>query len=62
MSIVQKAFEKAMELRADPFAIKRPLAETPEYLTPLFRKNYLLREKLTTQKVIGQGQVLLLSL
>ena len=57
LQTLQKAFNLAIELRSDPFAIKRPLADTPEALTPLFVKHSVEREKLEAKSVLGFGQV-----
>ena len=57
MEAVKKAFGVAQELKNDPFMIKRPMAETPEIVTPLFQKYEIERVKLDSKTVIGQGQV-----
>ena len=56
MSTVQKAFVVAQELRTDPFAIKRPMPDTPEAVTPVFRPHQLSRAALTARAILGYGQ------
>ena len=57
MGLIQKSFALAQELRTDPFAIKRPMQETPEAIVPVFEKHLLLRENMVAKSVIGYGQV-----
>ncbi len=54
---LEKAYNFAKEIKADPFAIKRQLGDTPEVMTPLFKENTIPREVLTAKSTIGQGQV-----
>ena len=61
IDIVQVAFKKALEIKMDPFMIKRATADTKELMTPLFQKHHIDREKLENKKIIGQGQVCELS-
>ena len=55
--IVKKAYDFAVEIKNDPFAIKRPLAETPEVNLPVFHPHEVKRENLTSKSVVGFGQV-----
>ena len=57
MQLIQKSFNVAQEVKADPFMIKRQMAATPDIITPLFAKHGIEREKLASKSVIGQGQV-----
>ena len=57
MGYIQKAFALAQELRTDPFVIKRPMAETPEAVTPVFEKHIVPRDALFAESIIGYGQV-----
>jgi hypothetical protein len=57
MGLIQKSFALAQELRTDPFAIKRPMQETPEAIVPVFEKHLLIREQLAAKSIIGYGQV-----
>ncbi len=57
MTMIEKSFRKAKQLNADPFALHRAMAETPEVVTPLFEANLVSRENLVSKSVIGQGQV-----
>ena len=54
---MQAAFDKASEIKSDPFMIKRKTADTSELLTPLFEKHHLERENVEFKATIGQGQV-----
>ncbi len=55
--MVQKSYERAKDIRTDPFAIKRTMQETPEVITPTFKAREIDRAKLNSKMVIGQGQV-----
>ena len=57
MNTIKSAFKAATELRLDPFAIKRPMAETPEAVTPIFQNKLMERSLLSAQGILGYGQV-----